>query len=512
MKIAIKTDLLLLLLTLPILSSCADTRDIDARYTKTIYAYAHYLFDENSSALTTQSFKKEDVKSNNQQKSSRLKLNDALALSLKKEIDIDVYTGAHTIYFEWDEKKLPIKQIFVTDRTQKHPITYRADTLQHRWNWYISSNLDTETTYVYTLTLLLKNGKTKQETFSVTTRAKNTFLGKKIEFKIYDDIEGGQGGKDTYLAKHTFSKTMRDYGLHNSAMYWVDWFYEPIPKLSDSQSRLESKPNIQKLYARIKDDINSKIPHIQIEKKEGLVVLDIEHVPTIVEYVAREFSPYGAFVSKFIQTKEVKENGKKIVSSAIAKKLQAVQAVKKLLPHTPVGLWNSIVPWHRYHDNKKNHDYNALAKGVERGWRVNYATWHKDDSLIFKPYIDVIDYVMPLAYPMFELSTQEGKRKQEGYILSKFMELKRLNPDVQVIPSICPHYTEGWTKKSNLYHMPLNQETFSWYLELLFTYHERGMIDGIHIWADNGGTAFGNFPKEGWWKALLDFTKKHAID
>jgi hypothetical protein len=125
--------------------------------------------------------------------------------------------------------------------------------------------------------------------------------------------------------------------------------------------------------------------------------------------------------------------------------------------------------------------------------------------------LSVVDYVMPVAYPMFDLSNKKGREKQKGFILSKLMEIKRLNPDTMVIPSICPQYTEGWARPYGLYRASLSQETFTWYLNLLYDYYQDGLIDSLHIWADNSHTKFTSFVKQGWWKALHEFTKNHQI-
>ncbi len=441
---------------------------------------------------------------------------DALAKSIRNNLDIDVYTGRKSIYLEWDEKGLPIVGATV-QRERKgekrvRKVSRMASDIGHRWNWYVDRGLTPDTEYRYRVTLLLKNGKKREERFRVRTRAGSSESApQKRRFRLYDDIEGGAGDKAAWLAKHTSDGTMRSFGLCNSAMYWVDDFYRPKPDIDDSRSRLLAKPDIRKLQALVKADMHASAPHLRIDPRNGIVVLDIEHVPSVLEYVTREYSPYGAFVSKYIETPKVRERGRKIVLEAIARKLEAIRAVKALLPHTMVGLWNSVVLWNRYDDNSRNRDDRALAKGTGVPWRITYPEWHPNDSLIYKPLIDTVDYVMPISYPMFDLRTPEGKKRQRGYMLSKFTELRRINPDVTIIPSISPHYTEGWSYRANLAHQPLSEADFSWYLNLLYRYYEEGLIDSVHIWADNDGTKFTDFTHQGWWKALLAFTKRHTI-
>jgi hypothetical protein len=435
-------------------------------------------------------------------------LKDSLIKSIKGKIHIDIYSGMHTLYIEWDENGYSIDHVEIVRQNKplKKIINRKAKDIGHRWNGFADRDLLSGTSYRYKIIFYLKNGQQISESFSALTQKGSSFVSQvSHQFKIYDDIEGGAGDKEVYLRRHTKDGTMRQYGLTNSAMYWVDDFYEPVPSLDDSKSRVLSRPNIKKLQMLVLHDLKSAAACRKIDTKEGIVVLDIEHVPSVLEYVIREYSPYGAFVSKFLNTEKVRNHGKKIVREAMAKKLEAILGVKRLLPHTKVGLWNSVVLWNRYNDNRKNLDNTALAKGSSTHWRIDYDEWHLNDSLIYKPLIDVVDYVMPLAYPMFDLSTKEGRRKQEGYMLSKFMEIKRLNPDVSVIASISPHYTEGWAYSAKLAHKPLDGEDFKWYLETLYGYYKDGLIDSIHIWADNDNTRFSDFVRQSWWRELLKF-------
>jgi len=53
-----------------------------------------------------------------------------------------------------------------------------------------------------------------------------------------------------------------------------------------------------------------------------------------------------------------------------------------------------------------------------------------------------------------------------------------------------PHHYSWWSYRANLAHQPLTEADFSWYLNLLYRYYEEGLIDSVHIWADNDGTKF----------------------
>ncbi len=436
---------------------------------------------------------------------------DALQQSIRKKITVDIYVGAQTLFVEWDEAAKTIADVKVyRDRELLYTIKRKAAQIGHRYNYAVVRDLQPAHRYRFRLLFTMQNGKKEEVDFTIRTADKRG-KSKPRTFRLYDDIEGGSGDKERVLKKLTKEGTMRSFGLQNSAMYWVEDFYRPKPNLDNSALRLRSAPDTTLLKGLIRRDLHNSTPHERIDTEKGIVVLDIELVPSVLEYVTREYSPYGAFVSKFLESQKVRENGKRIVLDAIRKKLIAIRTVKRVLSDTPVGLWNSVVLWNRYNDNSKNRDDIALSKGSRCNWRICYDEWHRNDALIYKPLIDIVDYVMPVAYPMFDLRSAEGRRRQLGYMVSKFTELRRINPDVVIIPSISPHYTEGWTYQAGLQHKAVSRETFSWYLETLYMMYEEGLIDSVHIWADNDGTTFAGFVKEGWWQALLAFTKKYGL-
>ncbi len=439
---------------------------------------------------------------------------DALTVQIRKNLNIDIYTGENSIYFEWDEKDYDIKQVNIYQNSFTIPIKTiknSASAIGHKWNGYISLGLKKNHTYIYEVEILLQNGKKRSQSFTVKTREGNRKIQKRV-FKIYDDLEG-TGHKSSYLKKNSKDGTMKIFGLENSAMFWVDNFFKPIPLMGDGDmSQIHTQPQLKKLQKLVSQKLNSKYPHEVIDKSGGFIILDIEHIPTMVSYAEKEFSPYGIFISKFYNDLKMEQNGRKIVSKAIAKKLKSIKAVKEILPLAQVGLWDSIVPWYRYHDIQRNRDHIALAKGIDIDWLRNYEQWHKKDSMIYKKFIDVADYVMPSLYPAFDLSQKNGKKKFLGFMMSKLMEIKRLNPDTIVIPSICPQYTESWTDRSGYDKKPLQKGIFTWYINQLYFLYQNGFIDSVAMWGDNEKTSFIDFTKQNWWAELLQFTndiKKH---
>jgi flagellar biosynthesis regulator FlaF len=300
---------------------------------------------------------------------------------------------------------------------------------------------------------------------------------------------------------------MKEFGLENSAMFWVDSFFKPIPLMGDGdKTQLITQPQLKKLQNLVLQSANSKYPYEKIDKNGGLIVLDIEHIPSLVSYAEKEFLPYGSIFSKLYDEKKMEKNGRKIVSEAIAKKLKSIKAVKEILPNSKVGLWDSIAKWYRYDEIKRNKDHRALAKGIDIDWLRNYEQWHKKDSMIYKKLIDVVDYVMPSLYPAFDLNSKEGQKKQLGFMMSKLMEIKRLNPDTTVIASICPQYTESWADTSGYAKKPMQKGVFTWYINQLYFLYQNGFIDSVSIWGDNEITTFTDYTKQDWWFELIKFT------
>jgi len=436
---------------------------------------------------------------------------DALTLSIRnKKLDIDLYAGAYVVYIEWDEKNLPISYINIYKNGDKKFIKrvyLKASDIGHRWNFFIDNSLKPSTKYSYRVELVLMNNKKIYEDLSFKTK-KSTKKREKRAFKIYDDLEG-RSGKEQYLKKYTKTRTMKSFGLENSAMFWVDDFFYPIPSYKDADpNRIKTQPQIKTLQKLVKEKMNSKYLHNRVDPNGGFIMLDIEHVPTNVSYVEKEFSPYGSLISKMVDSKKVTKNGRKIVSRTIAKKLKSIKAVKDIYPNTKVGLWDSIVSYNRYNEGYRNRDYNALAKGVDNSWLINYDEWHNKDTKIYKAFIDVVDFVSPALYPAFSLKSYSDKKKQIGMVLSRLMEIKRLNPDAIVIPSISPHYTEGWAYHSGIGAKPVEKGVFKWYLDQLYQFYKDGLIDSIEIWGDNEKTDFQEYPKQDWWGELWEFSHK----
>ena len=433
---------------------------------------------------------------------------DALSVQIRKNLDIDIYTGEHSVYFEWDEKDYDVKYVKIYQDNFTKPIKIiknSASEIGHKWNGYVSFGLKKSHTYNYKVELLLQNGKKIRQNFTLKTKNGIRRIQKRV-FKIYDDLEGN-GQKSEYLKKNIKDGTMKVFGLENSAMFWIDDFFSPVPLMGDGdKSQILTQPQLKKLQKLVFQQLNSKYFHNVVKKDEGMIVLDIEHIPSMVSYAEKEFSSYGSLVARFYDTPKMEQNGRKIVSQAIAKKLKSIKAVKEILPFAKVGLWDSIVPWYRYDEVKRNRDHIALAKGIDIDWLRNYETWHKTDSIIYKQLIDVVDYVMPSLYPAFDLSDKKGRKKQLGFMLSKLMEIKRLNPDVVVIPSICPQYTEAWTDRLGYDKKPLQKGVFTWYINQLYFLYQNGFIDSVEIWGDNEKTSFIDFTKQDWWFELIQFT------
>jgi hypothetical protein len=430
---------------------------------------------------------------------------DSLIFKIREKLDVDIYRQNSSIYVEWDEKEYQIKEVNIYKNGCLYKtIKYSASLYGHRWSGFVDKNLKSGLNN-YKIKLLLENGKTINQNITikldrVQKRDKNR------KFIIYDSING-KGLKDEYLKKHTKSRTLKEYGLKNSSMFWVDDFFYPIPTSNDADiNRIKTKPQLKRLQKLLLQRVDSDIPYRKLDKNGGLVILDIEHVPTIVSYVEREFSPYGSFVSKFLDDPKVTQNGRKIVSHTIAKKLKCVKAVKEISQNFKVGLWESIVPWNRYNNINRNRDNVALAKGTNINWLINYDQWHKKDSILYKAFTEAVDFLSPALYPAFDLSTNSGKIKQLGYIMSKLTEIKRLNPDAIVIPTICPQYTEGWADNAGYNKKPLKKGVFTWYLNVLYKLYKDGFIDSIIIWGDNEKTTFIDYTKQDWWFELLQFT------
>ena len=432
---------------------------------------------------------------------------DALALRIRKNLDIDIYTGENSIYFEWDEKNYVISAVNIYRDNFDIPVRIiknRAFEIGHKWNGYVSHALEKNHTYVYKVEMVLQSGEKVSQKFMIKTKNGDRNIHKKV-FKIYDNLDG-TGRKSNYLNQNSKDKTMREFGLENSAMFWVDDFFSPIPSTKDADiNRILTKPQLKTLQKLVLEKVNSKYPHKEIDKNGGFINLDIEHLPTIVSYVEREFSPYGSFITRFYNDPLVTQNGRKIVSEAIAKKLKCIKAVKEILPLAQVGLWDSVVPWNRYSKISDNKDHIALAKSIDNSWLVNYDEWHKKDSMIYKEFIDVIDYVSPALYPAFDLSHEDGKKRMLGFMMSKLMEIKRLNPDTVVIPAISPQYTESWADELGYNKKPLQKGVFTWYINQLYTLYKEGYIDSILIWGDNHKTSFIDYTKQDWWGELLQF-------
>ncbi len=433
---------------------------------------------------------------------------DALATKIRENLDIDIYVGENSIYFEWDEKNYKIRHINIYKNSFAKPIKTiknSASKIGHRYNGYVDFNLKKSHSYNYRIELILENRQKISQKFIAKTENGDRKIHKRV-FKIYDDLEG-TGQKSEYLKKNSEDGTLKKFGLENSAMFWYANFFTPKPNMKDADiNKIRTKPQLKTLQKLVLQRANSKYPHEAIDKNGGFIILDIEHIPTLVEYVEKEFSPYGSFISKFYDSSEVTQNGIKIVSHAISKKLKCIKAVKEILPNAKVGLWDSVAYWNRYNDSKRNRDNIALAKGINDNWLYNYSQWHKKSSTIYKAMIDVVDYVSPALYPAYDLSKKDGKKKFLGFMMSKLMEIKRLNPDAVVIPTICPQYTEGWADMAGYDKRALNKGDFTWYINQLYTLYKLGYIDSILIWGDNHKTSFVEYTKQDWWSELLQFT------
>ncbi len=436
---------------------------------------------------------------------------DALTLSIRnKKLDVDLYAGSYVVYIEWDEKNLPISYINIYKNGSKKfikRIYLKAQDIGHRWNYFIDYSLKPSTKYSYKVELVLMNGKKVYENLNFKTKP-CTKARQKREFKIYDDLEG-RSGKANYLKKYTKTRTMSSFGLENSAMFWVDDFFAPIPSYRDGDpNRIKTQPQIKTLQKLVKDKINSKYPHERVNPNGGFIILDIEHVPTNVSYVEKEFSPYGSLISKVIDSKRVTKNGRKIVSRTIAKKLRSIKAIKDIYPNIKVGLWDSIASYNRYNEDERNRDDTALAKGINNDWLINYEEWHNKDTKLYKAFIDVVDFVSPALYPAFDLGDYTNKKRQMGMMLSRLMEIKRLNPDAIVIPSISPQYTEGWAYHAKMGAKPMQKGVFKWYINQMYQFYKDGLIDSVEIWGDNEKTDFQEYPTQDWWSELWEFSHK----
>jgi ribosomal protein S24E len=131
---------------------------------------------------------------------------DALSTKIRKILNIDIYAGENSIYFEWDEKDYDIKQVNIYQNDFTTPIKTiktRASDIGHRWHGYVSLGLNKNCTYRYKIEMLLHNSKKRVQTFSITTKDGNRKVEKRV-FKIYDDLEGKKWNeKSDYLEKNS---------------------------------------------------------------------------------------------------------------------------------------------------------------------------------------------------------------------------------------------------------------------------------------------------------------------
>jgi len=151
---------------------------------------------------------------------------DALSVQIRKNLDIDIYTGEHSVYFEWDEKDYDVKYVKIYQDNFTKPIKIiknSASEIGHKWNGYVSFGLKKSHTYNYKVELLLQNGKKIRQNFTLKTKNGIRRIQKRV-FKIYDDLEGN-GQKSEYLKKNIKDGTMKVFGLENSAMFWIEIFF-----------------------------------------------------------------------------------------------------------------------------------------------------------------------------------------------------------------------------------------------------------------------------------------------
>lgn len=420
---------------------------------------------------------------------------DSLSQSYKSPFEMDIYVGANRVYIEWSESNKDIDSVVITNVSTKtsKKIYTKASDIGHTWQGVVFDSLDEHTLYTFQVVMYLNNSKRLSNLFSIYTKERSNPSFKR-SFRIYDDLEG-KSGKSKYLKRNQIN-SLAKYGLQNSQMYWVDDFFKPNPSTNyRDTSRLSTELQHEVLQALIKSSFDQPSGFSKLNPYGGLVVLDIEHLPTIVSYVDKEFV----------------NQGRVIVCEAIAKKLHAIKTVKMVSPHLKVGIWDGIVNWNRYHNNEENIDHVALAKGSKHKWLFQYKDWHEKDVKLYSAYTQYIDYVMPSLYPAFDLDSEIGKNKQLAYMKNKLFEIKRINPDIEVIASISPHYTEGWADKAGYNKMFLAKSPFTWYLNTIYDFYHQGLIDSIEIWGDNTRHNFDDYINQPWWNVFIKFAAKHAL-